>query len=121
MTFITVLCGCKVGLGQHDYDLGEGDYSKIKRVRNLGVDISTLADILLGSHDVSDTLLCQSHLHQEQHLRGSHTTRHIQAAAIHALCNLGSQRQLRLHRNDDSFVTVQTTQSNVGPGRRHML
>ncbi|KEQ68134.1 hypothetical protein M436DRAFT_17574, partial [Aureobasidium namibiae CBS 147.97] len=31
MTFITVLCGCKVGLGQHDYDLGEGDYSKIKR------------------------------------------------------------------------------------------
>ena len=35
MTFITVLCGCKVGLGQHDYDLVEGDYSKIKRVRHL--------------------------------------------------------------------------------------
>jgi hypothetical protein len=35
MTFITVLCGCKVGLGQHDYDLGKGDYSKIKRVRKL--------------------------------------------------------------------------------------
>ncbi|CAD0114883.1 unnamed protein product [Aureobasidium uvarum] len=32
MTFATVLCGCKVGLGQHDYDLEEGDYSKIKRV-----------------------------------------------------------------------------------------
>ncbi|KAK6000055.1 hypothetical protein QM012_004043 [Aureobasidium pullulans] len=31
MTFITVLCGCKAGLGQHDYDLEEGDYSKIKR------------------------------------------------------------------------------------------
>jgi hypothetical protein len=32
MTFITVMCGCKVGLGQHDYDLGGNDYSKIKRV-----------------------------------------------------------------------------------------
>ncbi|TIA30875.1 hypothetical protein D6C79_09565 [Aureobasidium pullulans] len=31
MTFITVLCGCKTGLGQHDYDLSGDDYSKIKR------------------------------------------------------------------------------------------
>ncbi|KAI4749614.1 hypothetical protein E4T50_00167 [Aureobasidium sp. EXF-12298] len=31
ITFITVLCGCKAGLGQHDYDLVKGDYSKIKR------------------------------------------------------------------------------------------
>lgn len=121
MTFITVLCGCKVGLGQHDYDLGEGDYSKIKRVRYLGVDISTLANILLGSHDVSDTLLCQSYLHQEQHLRGSHTTRHIQTPALHALCNLGSQRQLRIYSNDDSVVTMQATESHLGPGRQHML
>lgn len=44
MTFITVLCGCKVGLGQHDYDLGKGDYSKIKRVRDLEANISTPAN-----------------------------------------------------------------------------
>lgn len=44
MTFITVLCGCKVGLGQHDYDLAEGDYSKIKRVRDPEADILTLTD-----------------------------------------------------------------------------
>ncbi|KAI5212403.1 hypothetical protein AUEXF2481DRAFT_254676 [Aureobasidium subglaciale EXF-2481] len=31
LTFITVLCGCKAGLGQRDYDLTEEDYSKIKR------------------------------------------------------------------------------------------
>jgi hypothetical protein len=65
MTFITVLCGCKIGLGQHDYDLGEGDYSKIKRVRSLQTRTATLADTLAGSHDVPDTLLRQSHLHQE--------------------------------------------------------
>lgn len=65
MTFITVLCGCKVGLGQHDYDLDEGDYSKIKRVRIFEADISTLAETPAGSHDVPDTLLCQSHIHQE--------------------------------------------------------
>lgn len=35
MTFIAVLCGCKAGLGQHDYDLVKGDYPKIKRVRIL--------------------------------------------------------------------------------------
>lgn len=45
MTFITVLCGCKAGLGQHDYDLAEGDYSKIKRVRLPREYTLTLADI----------------------------------------------------------------------------
>jgi hypothetical protein len=65
MTFITVLCGCKVGLGQHDYDLGEGDYSKIKRVRSLHTKVATLADSLAGPYVVPDTLLRQSHLHQE--------------------------------------------------------
>jgi hypothetical protein len=121
MTFITVLCGCKVGLGQYDYDLGEGDYSKIKRVRSLQTNPATSADTLAGSHDVPDTLLCQSHLYQEQHLRSSHTTCHIQALIVHTLCNIDSQRQLWVHCYDDSIVTMQATESYVGSVRRHLL
>jgi hypothetical protein len=121
MTFITVMCGCKVGLGQHDYDLGGNDYSKIKRVRILSTRLTTSANTLTGSYDIPDTLLRQPNLHQKQHLRGTHTTCHIQTLTVHALRNSDSQRQLWCHRNVDGIVAMQTTESDVGPSCRLLL
>lgn len=79
-----------------------------------------LAD-LLGSHDISNSLLRQSHLHQEQYLCSSHPPRHFQTFVIHTLRHLSTQRQLWLHRHDDSAAAMQTSESNMGPHCRHLL
>lgn len=48
------------------------------------------------------------------------TCRH-ETPALHLVCHLGSQRQLRLHRHDDSFAAMQTTQSDMGTVSRHLF
>lgn len=120
MTFVTVLCGCKAGLGQHDYDLAGDDYTRIKRVRSIQTDFA-IELTKVGSNGISSALLRQSDLHQEQYMCSSDSACRHQTSALHLVRYLGSKRWLWLHRHDDGAVAVQATQSDMGAIGGHML